>query len=263
MACRAEFLAPVKSVIALAANHRCVRPGCGVLTHAYHAATGKILNLGIAAHDVAASRNGPRGHCDISEEQRRAYQNGAWLCRICSVTVDLLPSNYPVGTITAWQRDASDALAKGALRPFGQHHVNIRDACAAANRFCRRLSQVGLGGFRPHLEFSYEHIRDVRSLLQDCLNFGPLNYLCSLYLHTSNIQRQMLESLQSLADEVTGSQFWTADSYSKMYRCNGDDLAVISAEKVCALWNDITAMYQKLAHFAKTGQVSAHSLDLW
>ena len=259
----ADFPPAVKSALALTANHRCVRPGCGTLTHAYHAASGRFMNLGIAAHDVPASRYGPRADDCVSIEQRRAYENGAWLCRTCAVTVDLLPTYFPVGTITSWQRDASFALANGILQPISQQFINVRDACAAANRFCLRLNHIGLVGRPPYLELSYLHVEDIRTLLRDCAHLGPLNDLSSLYPHTHNIQKQMLSGLRLLVTEVTASQLWTGYNDFKAYRSNGYGSAIESANKMWALWDDIRMMHQKLFHFAATGQSTASALNLW
>lgn len=106
MSRKADFLHSVRFLLALAAGFLCVR--CNRPTTAVDPVTNKIVDLGIAAHDVAASPNGSRADTKMSVEQKRDISNGAWLCRHCAAVVDVESEKHPVGTISGWQLQAQD-----------------------------------------------------------------------------------------------------------------------------------------------------------
>lgn len=105
-----DFTPKDRRQLAIEAGHRCVNEECGILTTAFDSITNRLVCLGVAAHDVAASPKGPRANPDMSVEKKRSISNGAWLCRNCAEMVDRLPERFPVGTISAWQRVAANDL---------------------------------------------------------------------------------------------------------------------------------------------------------
>lgn len=259
----ADFPRKIKYNLALAAHFRCVRPGCSQVTHAFDSQTNEFKNLGVAAHDVAASHFGPRADDTVSVEQKRAHSNGAWLCRDCAEIVDRLPERFPIGTISGWQKDANEALLNGMVQPIKAQHINLREACTSARLFCNRLRNVGLSGCSPYLGLSYRHIADIRSLLSECAHFGPTNMMFTMYTHTTNLQLQMLENLRAIVWEVTESQLWSGDNDWGLYRANGRGEAIQSAQKVWMLWHDYCKMHYKLSNFAATGQTPSNNLEGW
>lgn len=47
-----------------------------------------VINLGVAAHVTAASKDGPRYDSSLTSEERRDASNGIWLCQTCAKLVD-------------------------------------------------------------------------------------------------------------------------------------------------------------------------------
>lgn len=113
MSSRVNFTSITKNKIGIAVGFICVRPKCRIHTLAVDPVTNTIVNIGVAAHDVAASPNGPRASSKLTDAQKRAISNGAWLCRNCAEIVDRLPMHYPAGTISGWQSKAQNDLFYG------------------------------------------------------------------------------------------------------------------------------------------------------
>lgn len=82
----------------------CSNPDCRVLTVASVSDKDKTLNLGVAAHICAAAPGGPRYNPDQTKDERRAYENGIWLCSTCSRLIDDDPASYPVALLNCWKK---------------------------------------------------------------------------------------------------------------------------------------------------------------
>ncbi|NVJ61640.1 MAG: hypothetical protein HWE27_14690 [Gammaproteobacteria bacterium] len=81
----------------------CSNPDCRVLTVASVSDKDKTLNLGVAAHICAAAPGGPRYNPDQTKDERRAYENGIWLCSTCSRLIDDDSASYPVALLNSWK----------------------------------------------------------------------------------------------------------------------------------------------------------------
>lgn len=110
---RDNFTSATKSALARNVHFRCVYPGCPNVTHASTPHGGNV-NVGQAAHISAAAAGGPRFDEELTPAQRRAYENGAWLCAIHAKLVDDDPITFPHETMQLWQR-TMEASARDAI----------------------------------------------------------------------------------------------------------------------------------------------------
>lgn len=205
---RNNFSPLTKLQLAAAAGYHCVRPGCNQRTHLYNQAEGKMVHIGVAAHDAPASNFGLRADNDLSPEQISAYNNGAWLCRSCATLVDIVQSNYPVGTLPEWQLQASQALAVQVMSPVPPQHINYTDALQRAKNFLKDVGKIKYEGGRGSLFVPMLTKSEIERLLSVCNYLLPLNPLSTLYTHTVNIQKRMLDDLRSVRSEITNGQTW-------------------------------------------------------
>ncbi|WP_053407706.1 hypothetical protein [Vibrio hepatarius] len=81
----------------------CSNPDCRVLTVASVSDKDKTLNLGVAAHICAAAPGGPRYNPVQTKDERRAYENGIWLCSTCSRLIDDDADSYSVVLLNSWK----------------------------------------------------------------------------------------------------------------------------------------------------------------
>lgn len=89
----------MRRLFALSGN-QCAKPGCGTVLLS---ASGKLV--GEAAHIAAESKGGPRFDTNLSEEQRRAFENLILLCATCHTLVDKDPLTYTKPKLIRWKRD--------------------------------------------------------------------------------------------------------------------------------------------------------------
>lgn len=205
---RNNFTELTKLKLAAAAGYHCVRPGCNQRTHLYNQSENKMVHIGIAAHDAPASNFGLRAENDLSPEQIRAYDNGAWLCRNCANLVDIVQHNYPVGTLPEWQRQASQALANQVASPIPPQHINYTDSLQRANNFLAEMRKIKYESGDDWMFVPMQTKYEIDRILGACNNLFPLNPLSTLYTHTVNLQKRMLEDLRSIRSEITNRQTW-------------------------------------------------------
>lgn len=69
----------------------------------------KIVNIGVAAHITAAAEGGPRYDPALIPDQRKAPENGIWLCQNCAKLIDNDPLRYTVEILRGWKANAETA----------------------------------------------------------------------------------------------------------------------------------------------------------
>lgn len=103
--------------IAKGVSWRCSNPDCGRPTVAANEAQDDTIVIGDAAHICAASADGPRYDETQTVAQRRAKQNGIWLCKICARIIDRDPARYTIDVLRTWKRQAQDRALREMLAP--------------------------------------------------------------------------------------------------------------------------------------------------
>lgn len=107
---RDDFTPATIQLLAKRVGARCSNPDCRQPTSG-PGAGGAAVNLGVAAHITAAAPGGARFDACLSSEDRRAFENGIWLCQQCSRLVDADDSGHSVATLREWKTFAEAAAA--------------------------------------------------------------------------------------------------------------------------------------------------------
>jgi len=91
---RDGFPKSAKRVLAERVGFRCSNPNCGQSASGPSIEPGESVNIGVAAHITAASPEGPRYDPSLSSGERKAPENGIWLCQNCAKLIDNNPEKY-------------------------------------------------------------------------------------------------------------------------------------------------------------------------
>jgi hypothetical protein len=109
---RDDFSNPVKELLAKRVGYRCSNPDCGQATSGPQVDPQKVVNVGVAAHITAASPDGPRYDASLTSEQRKAAENGLWLCQKCGKLVDNDAGRYTVEKLQEWKSVAEETAIR-------------------------------------------------------------------------------------------------------------------------------------------------------
>lgn len=113
---RDEFRAKTKRQIAARAGWLCSNPSCRHPTVGATSDGEAEISVGVAAHICAAAPGGPRYDPSQTTEQRRAADNGIWLCERCGTAVDSKDPYFTVDLLRAWKADAQRESWQRVLR---------------------------------------------------------------------------------------------------------------------------------------------------
>lgn len=110
---RDDFTSTTKSKIASRVGYRCSAPNCRRSTSRPDPVnTSEAINQGVAAHIHAASPGGPRFDKIMSTEQRKAAENGIWLCQNCAKVIDSSEDAFPASLLIVWKNIAEEIAAR-------------------------------------------------------------------------------------------------------------------------------------------------------
>lgn len=104
-----------KKLFALSSN-QCAAPDCN---NKMISDDGKSVH-GQIAHISAASDDGPRYDANMTEEQRRSFDNLILLCPQCHKKIDDSPENYPAKDIRSW-KDDHESNAVSTNKALAEH----------------------------------------------------------------------------------------------------------------------------------------------
>jgi hypothetical protein len=110
---RDDFPKAILETLAKRVAYRCSNPTCRKPTSGPHTSEAKAINVGVAAHIAAASPGGPRYDPAMSSDQRRAAENGIWLCQTCGKLIDNDQVRYSVSVLREWRQKAEEAALEG------------------------------------------------------------------------------------------------------------------------------------------------------
>jgi len=113
---RDEFPEGVKRVLAERVGYRCSHPDCRALTSGPHTEPGKRVSVGVAAHITAAAEGGPRYDSNLTPEERKAPENGIWMCQTHGTLVDKDELRFQEPVLREWKTRAEDE----ALQAIGK-----------------------------------------------------------------------------------------------------------------------------------------------
>ncbi|UCH93501.1 MAG: hypothetical protein JSV88_24960 [Candidatus Aminicenantes bacterium] len=109
---RDDFSNKIKELLAKRVGYRCSNPDCRQSTCGPQTAPEGSINIGVAAHITAASLEGPRYDGSLNTEQRKALDNGIWLCQKCAKLIDSDEARYTVAKLKDWKNMAEAAALK-------------------------------------------------------------------------------------------------------------------------------------------------------
>lgn len=107
---RDDFLDKTKLQIAKRAGWLCSYPSCR------HPTVGGDIMVGTAAHICAAAPDGPRFDPNQTPEQRRAAENGIWMCRDHGTAIDSKDPEFTVAKLREWKARAESEARAQVLR---------------------------------------------------------------------------------------------------------------------------------------------------
>lgn len=118
---RDEFTPATKRAIERQAFSHCSNPACRRLTRASTSDGIGEINIGQAAHICAAAPGGPRYDSTMTSEQRRAADNGIWLCDDHARAVDSKDSTFTPELLRDWKRQTKHDSWLSVMHniPFG------------------------------------------------------------------------------------------------------------------------------------------------
>jgi hypothetical protein len=97
--------------------------------------------MGAAAHITGASPGGARYDATLTSAQRKAPDNGLWLCAYCGNLVDKDDEHYTVRLLQEWKRLGEAAAARNLGTPGGYRTI-------APSELKEELSVGELSAFR-------------------------------------------------------------------------------------------------------------------
>lgn len=107
---RDDFTQATAKLLAKRVGFRCSNPECRKPTSG-PGSDGGTVSVGVAAHITAASAGGPRFNKNLSQDGRRAAENGIWLCQQCSRLIDADEAAYEASDLIEWKTFAEAAAA--------------------------------------------------------------------------------------------------------------------------------------------------------
>jgi len=140
-----DFNQKTKRLLAQRVGYLCSNPECRAQTCGPCAQPDKIVTAGDAAHISAASPNGPRFDPSLSSEERRAYDNGIWLCVVHARVIDQDDSHYTVERLRSWKSQAEAHAMERLGKPQTQP-----TACSSDIRRFVALAKSVIAGLRAY-----------------------------------------------------------------------------------------------------------------
>ncbi len=118
---RDDFRPATKRAIERQARGHCSNPACRRLTHAATSDGAGEINIGQASHICAAAPGGPRYDPNMTPEERRAADNGIWLCDVHGRAVDAPDSKFTVAELRDWKRQTNEDSWRSVMHnvPYG------------------------------------------------------------------------------------------------------------------------------------------------
>lgn len=145
---RDDFSTKVVLQIAKRAGWLCSDPNCRAATiGATEDGTGEI-NIGTAAHICAAAPGGPRYDTSQTADERKAADNGIWMCRDHGKAIDSDPAAFPVEMLRAWKRQAEEDSWRRVVRHNPQELVAPSPAADPLSERVRAAAHADLERLR-------------------------------------------------------------------------------------------------------------------
>jgi hypothetical protein len=136
---RDDFSQTTKDTLAKRVNYRCSQ--CGQETAGPHTDSTKAVSIGVAAHITSAAKGGPRYDPSLTPEERKAPDNGIWMCQNHGKLVDADESRYTVEDLRAMKNKAEAAALRALEHKVQEFPSNVQVALEKAQRLMPELLQ--------------------------------------------------------------------------------------------------------------------------
>src|ERR1700680_2722617 len=153
---RDEFTEAAKRAIAARVAYRCSNPDCRAPTAGPQVEAGKTLNVGVAAHILAAAPGGPRHDPALSPEQRSDIANAIWLCQSCAKLIDNDPQRFTSGVLLAWKALAEAVAQAEVGKTQGSRVPEIQDKWVDYEYVTRITKELEAEGYTVNLRSANE-----------------------------------------------------------------------------------------------------------
>lgn len=117
MSNRDDFSKETKLRLAQRSSYFCANPDCNRVTVGPNLSPDRSTVLGVAAHIYAASPGGKRFDPNMPQDQRKAIENGIWLCQDCGKLIDSDEIKYSANVLKRWKVDHEDVAYKHLVHP--------------------------------------------------------------------------------------------------------------------------------------------------
>lgn len=154
---RDNFSADTKRQLASSVGTACSI--CGRATHGPNDNFSGAINNGVAAHITAASPGGPRYDPNMTEEERKNFSNGIWVCPTHGSLIDKLPLEFSVADLQAYKLRAMQEQKRKLFEIIQNVVVNYqsRDALVLEKyatilpyNYLQELSNEPFGAYVSH-----------------------------------------------------------------------------------------------------------------
>lgn len=249
---RDNFTQPTKSSLAKNVHFRCVYRGCPLVTHA-STPYEENINLGHAAHITAASAGGPRFDEDLTPAQRRAYENGAWLCANHATLVDNDPITFPPELLREWQRlmeESARSAVYGA--PMGAH-FDFSEICSKLELFLKVCRRASFQTYRDprFVQIPRECVSAMYDLVSQCPkdHWRPVHQWHSLHPTTHSIQVRAVDAIRRIHRELTDFRKWSAEHYGYVILGAANIWSLTPAEDIARMDQTLGVVNEALSEF--------------
>ena len=103
---RDDFTEATKRLLAERVSYKCSNPFCRRITIGPQTGDKRVVNIGEAAHICAAAKGGKRYNSEMTAEERKAPENGIWMCRTHAALIDRDEKYFTVEMLKSWKDDA-------------------------------------------------------------------------------------------------------------------------------------------------------------
>ena len=142
MANRDDFSAKLKEALARRVGYHCSNPTCQKLTIGPSTNPMGTVNIGVAAHITAAARGGKRYDPNLTPEERRAFDNGIWLCQNCAKLIDSDEQKYTIDVLRNWKIEAENNARNNLEGIFGFSSPKMDRTLVAQGTLLEQLGEM-------------------------------------------------------------------------------------------------------------------------
>ncbi len=150
---RDDFTQSTINILRERVAYKCSNPDCRIVTSGPSTDKDKVNRIGEAAHISAAAKGGPRYDANMTSDERKAIDNGIWLCSNCADMTDKDWKRYPIELLHQWKENAEELALKemGKKLPTIDEPVELLMASITGEglkSFPSRLENISLAASR-------------------------------------------------------------------------------------------------------------------